>query len=567
MDQLYGEFNMTFDQIGYVVSVINTCTKSYNYLINLINGDYVFAESAVEKFGFPSARGTDYFAINEKMVHPDDKAALEDDIQQLKDGVKDVHDMKYRWLNTKGENVWISCRGRVIKDSLGRPALLLGRIAELGNEAEADDITGLLKDSRFGEIFDQIRASGLEVHGSVVYMGIDDLRSINEMLGHDFGNHVIRNVASCIETVAGPDNMVYRSSGDGFLLYMPYSLDENDAISVYKGIRHELDTRIKEDAYEAIYTVSAGIVTKLEEMDSYEQIIQYAEFALRIAKHHGRNTFAVFEHKAYDDFMHRSMLRKRMHKDIQNDFQNFDLYFQPIVDGVTHKVCGAEALLRWRHEDGSFVPPSEFIPILEESGHIVPVGNWVMKTAIAVCSDWIKHNPDFHISVNLSYVQLEKSDVAESISDLLEASGLPPESLTIELTESGYVETGRHFLKFHSKAKSMGCHIAIDDFGSGYSNFRYINDIKANMLKIDRSFTARAIDDEHDFKLISNIVEMSHSLGIKVCIEGVETAEELQRISVLGPDYYQGYFFGRPSNRKDFEEKFLEDLSVGENVG
>lgn len=567
MEQLYGKYNMSFEQMGFVVSEINQCTNSYNYLINLINGDYVISEAAMDRFGFPSAVGTDYFKINEKMVYPDDVEAINKDIAELMAGVKSVHDMRYRWLSREGEIVWISCRGRVISDSNGRPSLLIGRIAELGNKAEADDTTGLLKDNRFEEYVNELLGRGMRPQGSIIYVGVDDLRSINELYGHKFGNHVIKNVAACIEESCGPEDMLYRTNGDGFLVYFPKLTEESEVISTYKSIRHALDNKIEAEEFEAMYTISAGIVLDIKQLESFEQIQQYAEFSLKEAKRLGRNTFFVFSQKEYEDFIHKSFLRKRLHKDIQRNFNNFEVYYQPIVDVATYKLCGAEALIRWKDEQGVYVSPAEFIPILEESGHIVPVGRWVLETALRTCSRWVKHVPNFHINVNLSYVQLEKSDIADLIGILLYKSCMPAENLTIEITESGYIETGSHFQKFHTKAKSLGCQIAIDDFGTGYSNLRYMNEIEANTLKIDRSFTQKAMENEYDYKLIRNIVEMAHSMNIKVCIEGIETAEELRRLSALEPDYFQGYYFGRPSNKDDFEIKYLEGAVEGAICG
>lgn len=557
MEKLYGKYNMSFEQMGFVVSIINECTNSYNYLIDLINGDYVISEAAVERFGFPSAVGTDYFQVNAKMVYPDDVEAINKDIAQLMAGVKEIHDMRYRWLSAEGEIVWISCRGRVIKDSEGRPSLLMGRIAELGNKAEADDTTGLLKDNRFEEYVNGLLRSGARPEGSVIYVGVDDLRAINELYGRRFGNQVIKNVAACIMESCGPEDKLYRTNGDGFLVYFPNIREEGDMISAYKRIRHALDNKIESEEFMAMYTISAGIVPDIGRLTSFEQIQQYAEFSLKEAKRYGRNTFFIFDQDEYEAFIQRSFLRKRLHKAVRKNFNNFEVFYQPIVNAADHRVCGAEALIRWRDEDGNYVPPSKFVPILEESGHIIPVGRWVLEDALKTCSSWMKKIPDFHVNVNLSYVQLEKSDIADLIEVLLEEAHMPAENLTIEITESGYVETGNHFRKFHSKARSLGCKIAIDDFGTGYSNLRYMNEIEADVLKIDRSFTERVMESENDYNLIRNIIEMAHGMNFKVCIEGIETAEELQRLSELKPDYFQGYYFGRPTNKSDFEKKNL----------
>ncbi len=557
MDKLYGEQNISFEQMGFVVSVINKCTNNYNFLINLVNGDYFISEAAVTRFGFPSPVGTDYFQLMAKMVYPDDVEAINKDIAELKGGVKEIHDMRYRWLSVEGEIVWINCSGRVIKNSEGRPSLLLGRIAELGNKAEADDTTGLLKENRFEEYVNGLLDKGSRPEGSVIYVGVDDLRAINEIYGYKFGNHVIKNVAACILESCKPEDRLYRTNGDGFLVYFPYIVEEEDAINAYRIIRYALDSKIESEEFTTIYTISAGIVPDIGRRTSFEQIRQHAEFSLKEAKKAGRNTYFVFDDNEYEAFIQRSSLGERLHKAVRKNFKNFEVFYQPVVDAADYRVCGAEALIRWRDEDGNYIPPFKFVPILEESRHIVPVGRWVLENALKTCSEWVKVIPGFHMNVNLSYVQLEKSNVADIIGALLDEYAIPAESLTLELTESGYIETGSHFYKFQSKAKALGCKIAIDDFGTGYSNLRYMNEIEANVLKIDRSFTERIMENESDYQLIRNIISMAHGMHIKVCVEGIENEQELKKISELEPDYFQGYYFGRPVNKRDFEEKNL----------
>lgn len=557
MEQLYGKYNMSFEQLGYVVSELNRSSNSYNYLINLKNGDYVISEAAIERFGFPAARGTDYFKINEKMIYPEDEKILREDIEQLTAGKKDVHDMRYRWLNTQGEIVWISCRGRVIKDSEGKPALLIGRIAELGSQAEADDMTGLLNVNRFEQLVIETLCSGERMNGSIIYVGVDDLRSVNELYGRGFGSHIIKNVSECIMENCGPKDKLYRTTGDGFLVHFPEITEEDEIVHVYKQIRRSIDAKIESEEYIVMYTISAGIVTDIKQFETLEQLQQYSEFSLKEAKRGGRNTFYVFEPEQYCLSVEKSSLRKRLHKAIQKNFYQFEVFYQPIVDGKNHRVCGAEALLRWKDEDGKYVSPAKFVPVLEESGHIIPVGRWVLENALKTCHHWIEQVPDFHMNVNLSYVQVEKSDVAELIGELLEKEQTPKDRLIIEITESGYIETGSHFQKFHSKIREMGCRLAIDDFGTGYSNLRYMNEIEACILKIDRSFTQKAMEDENDYDLVQSIVQMAHNMNIKVCIEGIETKEELEKLSRLEPDYFQGYYFGRPVNKTEFEAKNL----------
>lgn len=557
MENKYGQYEITFDQIGFVVNTINQCTKSYNYVINLVTGEYEISPIMVERYDFPSSKGTDYFEHVKNTVHPQDIQELAQDIDELRSGTKKVHDMRYRLINRHGDTIWINCRGRIIDDEKGVPTLLVGRIAELGNKAEADDATGLLNDNRLKDQLREMAANGNKPRGSVIYIGVDDLRSVNELYGHDYGDLVIKNVAEAVLRAIVDKGMVYRTRGDGFIVYLPGIEDDLEVIGIYKQIRRNLDIIIERDSFQTLYTISAGLVLRVDTCKDYEQMFQYSEFALREAKNLGRNTFYLFKQGDYDTFISKSVLRKAMHRDINNSFKGFEVFYQPIVDAKAKTVCGAEALVRYKNDAGEYISPSEFIPILEESGHIVPLGRWVLEQAIKECGRWNKINPNFHVNVNLSYVQLEKSNIAELIGILLYKACVPADNLTIEITESGYVETGNHFNKFQNKAKSIGCHIAIDDFGSGYSNLRYLNEIQANTVKIDRSFTVKAFESEYHYNLIRTIVEMAHSLGVKVCLEGIESIEELNKLGAIEPDYYQGFLFGKPCNKKDFEKRYI----------
>jgi EAL domain-containing protein (putative c-di-GMP-specific phosphodiesterase class I) len=247
-----------------------------------------------------------------------------------------------------------------------------------------------------------------------------------------------------------------------------------------------------------------------------------------------------------------------MRRSVNNDFKGFEAYFQPIVDIKNDRLSAAETLLRFQSEETGAVSPAEFIPLLEESGLIIPVGRWVLHQAMAACSRIQKYIPDFRISVNVSYIQVLKSDMLSEIKEAVATYGLPKGSMTMELTESGFLESDATFIKFCDGLKENDIPLALDDFGTGYSNFHYLYNLSPHTIKIDRSFTVKALNNSYEYNLLQHMVEMTHSIDLKLCIEGIETKQELDKISEICPDYIQGYYFGKPAPLEAFIRDHIE---------
>lgn len=247
-----------------------------------------------------------------------------------------------------------------------------------------------------------------------------------------------------------------------------------------------------------------------------------------------------------------------MRRAVYNDFSGFETYFQPIVSAVDNQLFAAETLLRFHSEKMGMVLPVEFIPILEETGLIIPVGKWVLHQALSVCREVHKHVPDFKISVNVSYIQVMKSPILTEILTSVREYGLKPEDVIVELTESGFLESNYRCMDLWKRLREHGILLALDDFGTGYSNFHYLYDLSPNMIKIDRTFTVRALSNEYEYNLLRHIIEMIRGINLKLCIEGIETKEELERINRLKPDYIQGYYFGKPCPYEKFYHDFIE---------
>ncbi len=549
--------NIAIEQIVELIDMLDPCMDDYLYIYDMQNDRYCISPGAEKRFLIP---GTQFTNVNEnlsKLVYPTDWSVLMEDLSQIQNNKKDFHNLEYRWLNKEGKAVWINCRGRVIRDKEGKPEFLVGCINEIGRRQKADNISGLRREIGLSQEIKDNDKSRLK--GFVIRIGIDGFKEINENHGIDYGDMILQKTAQCIEAVILPEQKLFRVVSDQFLIADFTGRDAEEAKKLYIHIGGELNRFIQNNLYEVFYTISAGIVVLEDLVDqSYADVMKLTEFALSTAKDMGRNQYYLYREEDYVNFCKRRRMVQIMRRSVNNGYVGFEAYFQPIVDLRNHKLCGAETLLRFQSEETGRVSPAEFIPLLEESGLIIPVGVWVLNQAAEACCRIRESIPDFRISVNLSYIQVLKSDILSEILGIVNKYKLESGSLMVELTESGFLEDNFKFRRFCEGLKKKGVLLALDDFGSGYSNFRYLSNLSPTTLKIDRTFTDRAINNDYEYNLLRHMVDMTHNIDLKLCIEGVETVEELEKICQIGPDYIQGYYFGKPCPLKTFMENFVD---------
>lgn len=552
--------NMSLEEIRAVVEVLQKSSDSYIYIMDLDMNIYMTTGRMLERFPFEEVVVTDAVSKMQEVIYPSDYNKVKEDIRRCTEGEQEIHAMEYRWLDKAGRIVWISCRGTVITGAGGH-RLLVGRVTELGKEAKADNVTGLRRETRFRYDAEELLRDRPETIRYMMRVGIDNFKEINEKEGLEAGDNVLRELADCIVATVDPKVDVYRLMADEFIIVDADSSEQVDVQAVYDEIRSKVADTVRDKEYSCFYTISAGVMMDGFEGESAEDILKLTEFALNEAKRNGRNQMALFNREVYDGYLRRLNIRKLMRRDINDHFNGFQVFFQPIISTKDYKLIGAEALLRWGCEQYGSVSPAVFIPILEESGLIIPVGKYVLWQAAQTCKKWREIIPHFHVNVNLSYVQMHKSDLIDDVEECIKEVGIPPESLVLELTESGYIETDSRIKDLFKDLKEKNIDLALDDFGTGYSNMRYLKEIEATTVKIDRSFVVQALQNDHDYNIISHIIDMVHSLGFSVCMEGIEEKEELNKMMKTKPDMIQGYFFGKPSSAEQFEEQFLHTTS------
>lgn len=580
MDPIMNSFSR--EQMEYIVELFNPCMDDYLYVFDLQKDCYKISKHATERFLLPGDNFDDAAKAHHTFVYSEDQSRLDDEFRRIMSGEIVFHNMHYRWLDRAGKPVWINCRGRVLNDADGKPHFLVGCINEIGQKQKADNVSGLLGESSLSAYVEQFE-DGLP-DGFFLRIGIDDFRDINGDFGMEYGDYILKSTADCIAENIKPSQRLYRILADEFMVVDFSGGDMEAATELYKNIRKSLDTFIEENGYKSVFTISAGAVDTAKTSGTYENIMKLSEYALNTAKEQGKNRCYIYMQEDYDVFLRKKQITRQLHHAVNHGFEGFETYYQPIVDTKTRRLVGEEALMRFsmpeRCEDGETkkeavcvgedghdadekvhwerISPVEFIPLLEETGLIIPAGKWMLHQAISTCSRWQKYIPNFRININLSYVQVMKSRVLTEILTALRLYGLEPSAVGIELTESGYLDTNTHFQKLWDGLKKNGVLVILDDFGTGYSNLHCLGDLRPNYIKIDRSFTLKALNNQYEHDLMTQIITMTHKLDLTICVEGIETEDEFAKISELDPDYIQGFLFGKPQPAEEFYENLIK---------
>lgn len=547
---------ITMEQFKKVIDILNPCMDDYLYIYDIQNDHYCISPNALMRFRLPASEFSDVVAMHARFTYPDDIKALQEDLNRIIRKESTSHNMQYRWLDKNNKAVWINCRGSVLCDANGEVAFLVGCINEIGRKQKADNVSGLLGETCFQNDFNH--HTGGEIEGFLLRIGIDNFKEINENKGNEYGDMVLRKTADCIESVVLPEQRIYRIVSDEFIVVDFSGRTVEDAIDLYHRIHEKVNQFIENNFYEVFYTLSAGILgfTAMKR-PAYSNVMKLSEFALNEAKVRGKNRYYIYQKEDYHAFLQKKELLKAIRYAVNDGYKGFEVYFQPIIDIKKNCLSSAEALLRFHTEEDGFIPPLKVIPLLEESGLIIPIGKWVLRQAAKVSSEIRKIIPGFRVTVNISYVQVLRSDILSDILDILSEYQLETDSIMIELTESGLLEMNNNFIAFCNGLKKHNIPLALDDFGTGYSNFHYLSELDPNTIKIDRNFTLKALNSENEYRLLQHMVNMTHSIDLKLCVEGIETKEELNRICGIEPDYIQGYYFGKPCSYASFKNDYL----------
>jgi len=430
---------------------------------------------------------------------------------------------------------------------------------ELAYNASHDVLTGLPNRSLLEDRLTQGCRISLRYKRSlaVMFIDLDGFKPINESLGHLVGDQLLIEAARRIVQQVRPGDTVARLDSDRFAVVLPDLAREEDVLLVSERLIDNIARNYRIDDADLHITASIGITLSDGNVEQPIQLIQQASMAMHKAKQQGHNNCqwytADLEHKISE----RVNLRNEMQKAIEAEA--FQLYYQPQVDGRSGRVVGIEALLRWAHADHGFISPAQFIPVAEETGQIIPLSDWVLRTACRHARSLVdKGWDDLVMAVNVSPVQFRRSNFVESVRTILEQTQLPARLLELEITETVLLDNAEKAAYTLHALKNIGVQISIDDFGTGFSSLNYLKRLPIDKIKIDRSFVQEVISDRHDAAITRGIISMAHHLELKVIAEGVETESQVAFLKKNRCDEFQGYYFAKPLPMAQLET-FLRD--------
>ncbi|SES70336.1 putative bifunctional diguanylate cyclase/phosphodiesterase [[Clostridium] polysaccharolyticum] len=536
-------------------NVFSETVEEYMFYLDFHHDTYCISESAMFKFDLPKTKFYSAEELFQNFIYKEELQYVLRCIEKVRDGYA-KKDFNCRCYSKQGEIMNINCHLERIVDYPDTSDIIVGCIRQMSlKQIRSKDI--LLSNTQFILDFCSVTNSQVHTTGYVMKLGIDNIKEINEKYGLHMAEDIMQCTLECIRGFVDDNVRIYKTGADKLVLFAMNGNSSKKAEQLFRCIKGEVNKYNERMQFPVYYTVSAGVAEFDSRVDNYVEQCKKVDFAFNSATRRGKNDICLFEKTEYDRYIMKLDIEEKLRHAVKHNFKGFEVFYQPIVDVNTRKVTGAEALLRWSCEEFGSLPPSVFVPMLEESGLIVPVGRWVMKTAVKQCKEWQTMIPGFRMNINLSYIQLKNSDIAFDVIHQLREHELDSKYVLFELTESGFVETDstiRHIIKNFQKQKIK---LGLDDFGTGYSNLCYLSDLKVHVIKIDRTFVMKAMKSSYHYKLLRHIIDMAHSIHLKVCVEGVETERELQTVEELKPDYIQGYYFGKPVRKENFYEEIM----------
>ncbi len=434
--------------------------------------------------------------------------------------------------------------------------------SKIEQQAFTDFLTGLYNrmccERDLARLIDEVESNG--THGALIYLDLDDFKHINDGLGHQYGDVLLKSISSAMQSVHGVENNCYRMGGDEFVILVPpSSYDRFD--SILTDIREVFSKPffLKDSDYYC--TSSIGVVTFPDNGNTVQGLIRKADIAMYEAKKSGKNRMASYNTDQDNAAGRRLDMEKNMRDAEDLGYREFQVYYQPIIDveDGLEECIGAEALVRWDSKQLGFVSPVDFIPLAEYLGLINPIGDHVLKEACKTVKAWNDRGYGYmKVNVNLSVVQLLQNNIVEIVEDTIKATGINPNNLTLEVTESLAINDMQRMIGILSKIKALGVSIALDDFGTGYSSLNHIREIPFDIIKVDQSFVRDLAEDAYSQAFVKMVAELAQTRGVKICVEGIETPAQYNVVRNFKVKYIQGYYFDKPLPQSVFEDKYLK---------
>ena len=524
--------------------------------VSLVGQELLYLNPAAERvYGRPVC---DFFADSSlwwSIVHPDDRDRVQACYGAL--AANSAVTIEYRIVRPDGSQRWLEDRARVSNGLDGTAVRIDGVASDISErrsqaeriayQANHDALTGLpnrnLLTDRIDQALAQARRS--DQHVAILFLDLDGFKFVNDSYGHAFGDALLRIIAARLEVVVRETDTIARLGGDEFVILLPSLARTEDAVQVASKVLDAFKVQLSQDGRDLYLSASIGISVFPQDGDSCDLLLQHADVAMYRAKSNGRNGYQSYSIEMGAQAMERMELERTLRFAVERG--ELALHYQPQVDHEGGRIVGVEALLRWQHPTLGMVSPTRFIPVAEETGLIIPIGEWVLRTACAQAMAWhASGHTGLSLAVNMSAKQFQQQDVPALVRDVLDGTRLPAHCLELELTESALMHNTDATVETMRQIKKLGVRLALDDFGTGYSSLSYLKRFPIDVLKIDQSFTFEVTSDEGAASITRAIIAMARSLNMSTVAEGVETQAQLEFLGALGCDVMQGFHISRP---------------------
>ncbi|MBP1156646.1 MULTISPECIES: EAL domain-containing protein [unclassified Paenibacillus] len=553
------------NQLQNIFNSLDACFWSHDVVTNT---KAIISPACEKIYGY-----SQHFFISDplfwiKVIHPDDK----DKVQKYRQRIYTGESVKqeYRIIHATGQIKWVSDHTIPVFNERAELIRLDGLVSDITQRKVAEEqlyfmafhdvLTGLPNRRMYRNKLDKALANAQDKYKVVVmYLDLDRFKYVNDSLGHMMGDRLLQIVADRLKACLDEEDTISRQGGDEFTILLNKVASLEHIYPIANKILDTIVQPIRLDHHEFILTTSVGVSVYPDHGQDSHTLIKQADQAMYLAKEHGKNNFKLYEPDITTISSRKWILEQSLRKAMKND--ELSLHYQPIVDLRRGSMIGLEALVRWHQSELGYIPPTEFIPIAEECGLIIPIGEWILRSACMQNKLWQKkgYHPIF-VSVNISARQFENANFVPMVESILSETRLEPQYLKLEITESTAMSSAEDMIKRLEKLQALGVHLSIDDFGTGYSSLSYLKKFQIGTLKIDQSFIKDINIDPNQEAIINAIVAMAKNLRIHVIAEGVELLQQVEFLKNIGCYDMQGYFFSKPLATEHVERLFGKKL-------